>query len=624
MRAAFLLLALTVFLSPATVEYSGLVDLYSRCGAYVTEFGRCSGECFGFIMAIGATAARPPVRVYIGDTEAVVNYTVYRVDDRYQPNLWVVEFRGRGVGLVRVESSLSVEAYVLVNFGVGESKYVKVLTLPYFAGRGETRPWELQLGAEGEMVVCTVGKYAARGEVYSGGVWRPASVSTGWYHAVVRGEGSAVRLYWSNTPESAIKVAYVIFTKPRGPDRAFVVGQDGSPVPAQFLRLMAGPGVVVEGDGVVSFFGSGYLRYGGRQVELRPNSTAVVEGRRCLYVGQTTTGEPLEVAVLLDGKPAASGRGQAEAFCIPGATKARYTYQRQYPIANITHTIEADTNYTLPIAKIELVVHDVFRLPRERYKLEAPQGYPLRIYLKRYNYTESFEATPGTKGVYPYKLINQWEFLLLIPMAHGVVMALRRRPNELLQMALLTAVLVMIYYLVGQLLGWRPSTFLAYLALVLLVVPAVAVFLSGDFMAFVIYTGVLAALVYTIAVNLGNPEGATLALSAAAVAALKGSMFLAVTPLAVKLNKCICKSNLADARKEAYKKVENQLKTGRRVADIYLRELARHCRIRTFARSTEALALCMANGGAISWRLYVALKSGTTEEIVEAIRAEVV
>jgi hypothetical protein len=221
------------------------------------------------------------------------------------------------------------------------------LTLPYFAGRGETKPWEVQLGASGNILVCTVGKYAARGEVFYNGSWRPASVSTGWYYSVVSGNGSAVKLYWSNTPESAIKVAYIFLTAPKGPDRAYVVGLDGLPVPAQFLRLMAGPGVVVERDGVVSFFGTGYLTYGGRRIELKPNATVVVEGRRCLFVGQTSTGEPLDVEVLFNGKPVVSGRGQVEAFCIPGVTKARYTYRMQYPITNVTYTVETDGNYTL-------------------------------------------------------------------------------------------------------------------------------------------------------------------------------------------------------------------------------------------------------------------------------------
>ena len=388
------------------IAHSGLVDIYYQCGAYVTNFGTCAGDCFGFIMAIKDTAERPPIRVYIGNTEASVNYTLYRVDDVYEPNLWVAEFRGRGSGSVRVETQLRVEAYLLVNFGVGKPMYVEILTLPYFAGRRETKPWEVQLGASGNLLVCTVGKYAARGEVFYNGSWRPASVSTGWYRSVVSGSGSAVKLYWSNTPESAIKVAYIILTAPEGPDRAYVVGLDGLPVPAQFLRLMAGPGVVVEKDGVVAFAGTGYLTYGGRRIELKPNATVVMEGRRCLFVGQTSTGEPLDVEVLFNGKPVVSGRGQVEAFCIPGVTKARYTYRMQYPITNVTYTVETDGNYTLLTTRMEIVVHDLYLRPVKDYVIEAPPNFSLTIVLPEYSYKTTVTAFAGRLEMYPTSPIS--------------------------------------------------------------------------------------------------------------------------------------------------------------------------------------------------------------------------
>jgi hypothetical protein len=417
MLGALLGLVLVSFISApliyaATIEYSGLVDIYYQCGAYVNNFGTCAGNCFGFIMAIGDTAERPPIRVYIGNTEASVNYTLYRVDDVYQPNLWVAEFWGRGSGSVRVETQLRVEAYLLVNFGVGKPMYVKALALPYFAGRRETKPWEVQLGASGNLLVCTVGKYAARGEVFYNGSWRPASVSTGWYRSVVSGNGSAVKLYWSDTPESAIKVAYVVLTAPKGPDRAFVVGTDGLPVPARFLSLMAGPGVVVEKDGVVAFAGTGYLTYGGGRIELRPDATVVVEGRRCLYVGQTSTGKPLDVEVFLDGKLAVFGRGQVEAFCIPGATKARYTYRVQYPITNVTYTVEADGNYTLPLVKMEIIVHDLYLRPVKSYIIETPPNISLTLELRDYNYKTAVTAFAGKLDIYPNPLSYLIQVLL--------------------------------------------------------------------------------------------------------------------------------------------------------------------------------------------------------------------
>jgi len=417
MLRALLGLVLVSFISApliyaATIEYSGLVDIYYRCGAYVSDFGTCAGDCFGFITAVGSTTEKPPIRVYIGNTEVSVNYKLYRVDDVYQPNLWVAEFRGRGSGSVRVETQLRVEAYLLVNFGAGKPMYVKILTLPYFAGRGETKPWEVQLGASGDILVCTVGKYAARGEVFYNGSWRSASVSTGWYSSVVSGRGSGVRLYWSNTPESAIKVAYIFLTAPKGPDRAYVVGLDGLPVPAQFLHLMAGPGVVVERDGVVSFFGTGYLTYGGRRIELRPNATVVVEGRRCLYVGQTSTGKPLDVEVFLDGKLAVFGRGQVEAFCIPGATKARYTYRVQYPITNVTYTVETDGNYTLPLVKMEIIVHDLFLRPVKSYIIETPPNISLTLELRDSNYKTAVTTFAGKLDIYP----NPLSYLIQVPL----------------------------------------------------------------------------------------------------------------------------------------------------------------------------------------------------------------
>jgi hypothetical protein len=222
----------------------------------------------------------------------------------------------------------------------------------------------------------------------------------------VSGNGSAVKLYWSNTPESAIKVAYVVLTAPKGPDRAFIVGTDGLPVPAQFLRLMAGPGVVVEKDGVVAFAGTGYLTYGGRRIELKPNATVVMEGRRCLFVGQTSTGEPLDVEVLFNGKPVVSGRGQVEAFCIPGVTKARYTYRMQYPITNVTYTVETDGNYTLLTTRMEIVVHDLYLRPVKDYVIEAPPNFSLTIVLPEYSYKTTVTAFAGRLEMYPTSPIS--------------------------------------------------------------------------------------------------------------------------------------------------------------------------------------------------------------------------
>jgi hypothetical protein len=85
MRRLLLLFLLTATAFSYVIEYSGSVDVYYRCGAYVTEFGICHGDCFGFFAAIENTPEKPPVRVYVGDVNAEVNYTKYQVADSYQP-----------------------------------------------------------------------------------------------------------------------------------------------------------------------------------------------------------------------------------------------------------------------------------------------------------------------------------------------------------------------------------------------------------------------------------------------------------------------------------------------------------------------------------------------------------
>ena len=85
MRRLLLIFLLTATAFSYVIEYSGSVNVYYRCGAYVTEFGICYGDCFGFFAAIGDTPEKPPVRVYVGDVNAEVNYTKYQEGDSYQP-----------------------------------------------------------------------------------------------------------------------------------------------------------------------------------------------------------------------------------------------------------------------------------------------------------------------------------------------------------------------------------------------------------------------------------------------------------------------------------------------------------------------------------------------------------
>ena len=351
----------------------------------------------------------------------------------------------------------------------------------------------------------------------------------------------------------------------------------------------------------------------------------MVEGRRCRFVGQTSGGEPLKVSVLFGEREVTTGAGRVDAFCIPGVTRARYVYVKQYPITTVSYSAEADGSYTLPLVKTEFVVYGVFRTPQERYEIEAPPGYPLHVHLKKYNYSEVVQAFQVVKDVYPYPLLYPWDLILVVPMLFGVVAAaVRRRTDLLFSMSLLAAVFTIIYFILIQLAGLKPSTLVGDLAFFAAAMAYVAVALSGDVLVAVLYTAALSALAYTLVVSLGLSEALILALAALATVAIRGGEMLAASPYALNLQRCSCKTNLKDAKNLAYEKVEPIINAGSQAADRYIRELERLCKIRTFGRSAAALALCMANGGVISWRLYSAVMSKRQEEIAEALRGEVV
>lgn len=290
-------------------------------------------------------------------------------------------------------------------------------------------------------------------------------------------------------------------------------------------------------------------------------------------------------------------------------------------MARVVHTIETEGNYTMSLVKMEVVIHDIFRLPREKYALEAPPNASVFIHIGRINYTEVVRAFHGTKDVFPYRLLNLWDFMFLVPMAYGAVMATVRRLWELLPMANLTAALIIVYFVISQLLGWRPSTLIAYLALAVSLVAVIALARSGDWATAALFTAAFVTLASVIITNTYNIEAVVLALSAASIVAIKGCELLAMTPLAARYMKCRCRGDVASAKREAYRKAETA-GAGRRAAEVYIRELARLCKIRTFARSLDALALCMAGGGVISWRLYLALRGSRQEEVAEALRTE--
>jgi len=95
-----------------------------------------------------------------------------------------------------------------------------------------------------------------------------------------------------------------------------------------------------------------------------------------------------------------------EAFCIPGVTKARYTYRMQYPITNVTYTVETDGNYTLLTTRMEIVVHDLYLRPVKDYVIEAPPNFSLTIVLPEYSYKTTVTAFAGRLEMYPTSPIS--------------------------------------------------------------------------------------------------------------------------------------------------------------------------------------------------------------------------
>jgi hypothetical protein len=116
------------------------------------------------------------------------------------------------------------------------------------------------------------------------------------------------------------------------------------------------------------------------------------------------------------------------------------------------------------------------------------------------------------------------------------------------------------------------------LAFVVVAMAGVAVALSGDVLVAVLYTAALSALVYSLVVSIGLSEALILALAALATVAIRGGEELAVSAHALNLQRCSCKTNLKDAKNQAYKKVEPIINAGSQAADRYIRELAQLCK----------------------------------------------
>jgi len=136
------------------------------------------------------------------------------------------------------------------------------------------------------------------------------------------------------------------------------------------------------------------------------------------------------------------------------------------------------------------------------------------------------------------------------------------RTDLLFSMSLLAAVFTIIYFLRIQLAGLKPSTLVGYLAFVAAAMACETVALSGDVLVAVFYTAALSALAYTLVVSLGLSEALILALAALATVAIKGGEVLAASPYALNLQRCSCKTNLKDAKNQAYKKVEPIINAG--------------------------------------------------------------
>ncbi|ACB40089.1 hypothetical protein [Pyrobaculum neutrophilum] len=368
-------------------QYVGNASVYMACGAWVVDFGHCYGDCMGYIFIPGY-GARDVVRVYVGGREVPVNLTSIPVDDFYRPYFIVGSFRARAVGPVRVESGYGVEAYILVNFGVGPSGFHQLYVTPFIAGRGYTREVVLNFTRPGRFWVCTVGKYAGEAYALANGTWVRASVERGYYKGFVQGLGEAVRLLWAYVPESAVKVAYVyVYTPPPPvpPKRTYFVGLDGAPVPAWVLsRLVVGADKV--GDGYVEFYRSAYLNQSGAPVPLEANKTYVVNGRHCRLVARTDRGDALPMEVYLGGERVASGVGEVRTYCLP-ETRVRYSYVRRTNATYVAYSGVSQGNVTLPLLPVALVYQSVLGLPVAREVTYAPPGSEVSIDTRRLGYS---------------------------------------------------------------------------------------------------------------------------------------------------------------------------------------------------------------------------------------------
>ncbi|MCX8136629.1 hypothetical protein [Pyrobaculum aerophilum] len=352
----------------------GRVDLFYACGVgSVSNFGACQGDCLGFIAALEGDWRR--LNVTIGGKPAEVLHAVeYRVSDAYRPRLYVVVFRGRGVGEVRVAGLETPEAYLLANFGVGKLQAYEIRLMPFVAGRERREPFNISLSLDGEFAACTVGKYAEAVISERG----TAEASHGYYYGFFKGRGSRLTFHWEDVPQSAVKLMFVVATAPFL-HVAEVVGADGAPVPADVLRALVRRGVVL-GDGRVGFEDFGLLDAGGRQIRLEPNSTARLPGRSCVLTATTSLGTPIPLSVYYGDVLIARGVGSVKTYCIDGAYSVAYSWERSGPVS-FSLSGRAAGNVTLPAAVTRFVVLNVFHIPVASVDAEVPAGMSVRLNL---------------------------------------------------------------------------------------------------------------------------------------------------------------------------------------------------------------------------------------------------
>ncbi|MEM1637939.1 hypothetical protein [Pyrobaculum sp.] len=86
------------------LAYTGAqrVELYYTCGVdSVRDWGVCRGDCLGFVAALSAD--QRGFNITVGGQPAEVVYAaLYQLSDTYQPRLYVVVFRAKAAGPVKV------------------------------------------------------------------------------------------------------------------------------------------------------------------------------------------------------------------------------------------------------------------------------------------------------------------------------------------------------------------------------------------------------------------------------------------------------------------------------------------------------------------------------------------